>query len=113
MSFRIIMCLVGCINIPVESGERVSKKCEVQFVSGIEIFEKFLQFTPIVFVRLFDTCGEKSDRWLNIKSNTQKKQQLSSCVMEGTGLLLRKESRIVWGGGRQTGDQRQAWMTPP
>jgi len=88
---------MGCINVPVESGERVCKKCEEQFASGIEIFEKFLQVAPIVFVRLFDTCGEKSDRRLNITSNTQEKQQLNSCVMEETGLLLRKERRLVWG----------------
>ncbi len=98
MSFAIVMCLMGCINVPVESGERVGRKCEVQFASGIEIFEKFLQFAPIVFVRLFDTCGEKcDDRWLNITSNRQKKQQLSSCVIEGTCLLLRKERSLVWG----------------
>ena len=41
MSLAIIMCLMGCINVPVESGERVGKKCEVQLASGIEIFEKF------------------------------------------------------------------------
>jgi hypothetical protein len=41
MSLAIIMCLMGCINVPVESGERVRKKCEVQLASGIEIFEKF------------------------------------------------------------------------
>ena len=97
MSFAIIMCLMGCIKIPVEIGERVGEKCEEQFASGIKNFEKFLQFAPIVFVRLFDTCGEKSDRWLNVMSNTQEKHQLSSCVMEGTGLLLRKERRLVWG----------------
>ncbi len=97
MFFAIIMCLMGCINVPVESGERVGKKCEAHLGSEIEIFEKFLQFAPIVFVRLFDKCGEKSDRRLNITSNTQKKQQLSSSVMEGTGLLLRKERRLVWG----------------
>ncbi len=74
MSFAIIMCLMGCINVPAESGERVGKKCEVQFASGIEIFESFLQFAPIVFVRLFDTCGEKCNCWLNIAANTQKKK---------------------------------------
>ncbi len=41
MSFAVIMCLMGCINVPVESGERVGKKCEVQVASEIEIFEKF------------------------------------------------------------------------
>ncbi len=97
MSFAIIMCLMGCINVPVESGERVGKKCEAHLASEIEIFEKFLQFAPIVFVRLFDTWGEKSDRRLNITSNTRKKQQLSSSVMEGTGLLLRKKRCLVWG----------------
>ncbi len=95
MSFAIIMCLMRCINVSVESGERVNKKCEMQFASGIEIFENILQFSPIVFVRLFDTCGEKCNRWLIILANTQKKQQLGSCVMEGTGLLLRKERRLV------------------
>ncbi len=97
MSYVIIMCLMGCINVPVESSERVGKKCEVQFASGNEIFEKFLQFAPIVFVRLFDMCGEKSNCQLNITSNTQKKQQLSSCEMEEMGLLLRKERHLVWG----------------
>ena len=73
MSFAIVMCLMGCINVPVESGERVGRKCEVQFASGIEIFEKFLQFSSIVFIRLFDTCGEKIDRRLKTTSNPQKK----------------------------------------
>ena len=40
------MCLMGCINVPVESGERVGKKCEVQVASGIEIFEKFFFIFP-------------------------------------------------------------------
>ncbi len=46
MSFVIIMGLMGCINVPVESCERVLKKCEVQFASGIEIFEKFSSICP-------------------------------------------------------------------
>jgi hypothetical protein len=46
MSLAIIMCLMGCINVPVESGERVGKKCEVQLASGIEIFEKFFLICP-------------------------------------------------------------------
>jgi hypothetical protein len=29
-----------CINVPMESGERVGKKGEAQFASGIEILEK-------------------------------------------------------------------------
>jgi hypothetical protein len=46
MTLAIIMRLMGCINVPMESGERVGKKCEVQFASGIEIFEKFFFNLP-------------------------------------------------------------------
>jgi hypothetical protein len=42
MSFAIIMCLMGCIDVPVKSGERVGKKCEVQVASGIKILKNFL-----------------------------------------------------------------------
>ena len=41
MTLAIIVRLMGCINVPMESGERVGKKCEAQFASGIEILEKF------------------------------------------------------------------------
>jgi hypothetical protein len=47
MSFAIIMCLMVCINVPVESGERVGKKCQVQVASGIEIFEKFFNLPQL------------------------------------------------------------------
>ncbi len=47
MSLAISMCLMGCINVPVESGERVGKKCEVQLASGIEIFEKFFNLPQL------------------------------------------------------------------
>ena len=46
MALAIIVRLMGCINVPMESGERVGKKCEAQFASGIEILEKFFLICP-------------------------------------------------------------------
>jgi hypothetical protein len=105
MSFAIIMCLMGCINVPVESGERVGKKCEVQFASGIEIFEKFFQFAPNVFVRLFDTVE------YHIKHT---KETAVEQLCDGRNRPAPQEGKTPHVGGRhQTGNQQQALTSSP
>ncbi len=90
MTFAIIMDLIRCINIPLEDRKRISRKGEFEETRSKQVFEYVLEFALVIFIRSFNTSGEKSNRCLDVPAETRKENKLGCGVVKSNGLGLRE-----------------------
>ena len=69
MSLAVIVGLVRCIDIPFDVCEGVGGKGEFEAACGKQVTKDTFEFSPVIFIRGFDTCGEESDGCLDIPSD--------------------------------------------
>ena len=92
MTFAIIMDLMRCINIPLEDKKRISGNGKFEETHSEQVLEHALEFSPVIFIRSFNTSGEESNCCLNVPADTREEKKLGSGVVKGNGLGFRENT---------------------